>query len=177
LHEPEETGTSFAENAILKATLAAKAADRVALADDSGLCVTALNNRPGIYSARYALSPEALAQGGGPPTYAKASGDKSKNFAFAMKRLHDELGGALDRSAHFICVLALAWPDGHAEIFEGRVDGHLVWPPRGDSGHGYDPIFVPTGHDRTFGEMDGDEKNAISHRAIAVHKLITRLRN
>jgi XTP/dITP diphosphohydrolase len=117
--------------------------------------VTALNNQPGIYSARYA----------GP----------TKDFPAAMKRLHDELEGALDRSAHFICVLALAWPDGHHEILEGRVDGHLVWPPRGDNGHGYDPFFVPQGHTRTFGEMDADEKNAISHRAIAVRKLIKRL--
>jgi XTP/dITP diphosphohydrolase len=157
LPEPEETGTTFAENAVLKATIAAKMADRVALADDSGLCVTALNNNPGIYSARW----------GGP----------EKDFNFAMKRIHDELGGALDRSAHFICVLALVWPDGYSETLEGRIEGHLVWPPRGDKGHGYDPIFVPMGHDRTFGEMDADEKNAISHRAIAVHKLIARLRS
>lgn len=156
LPEPEETGTTFAENAILKAIAAAKASNYVALADDSGLCVTALNNQPGIYSARYA----------GP----------DKNFAHAMQRLHDELGGALDRSAHFICVLALAWPDGHTETLEGRVDGHIVWPPRGDKGHGYDPIFMPQGHTKTFGEMDADEKNAISHRAIAVRRLVERLK-
>lgn len=156
LPEPEETGTTFAENAVLKANLAAKLSNTVTLADDSGLCVTALNNQPGIYSARW----------GGP----------EKNFAMAMQRVHDELGGALDRSAHFICVLALAWPDGHHEILEGCIDGHIVWPPRGDKGHGYDPFFVPSGHDRTFAEMDTDEKNAISHRGIAVHKLIARLR-
>jgi XTP/dITP diphosphohydrolase len=157
LPEPEETGATFIENAVLKATIAAKLSDSVTLADDSGLCVTALNNQPGIYSARW----------GGP----------EKNFTLAMQRVHNELGDALDRSAHFICVLALAWPDGHHEILEGRVDGHIVWPPRGDKGHGYDPVFVPQGHDRTFGEMDAAEKNAISHRAIAVHKLIARLRN
>ncbi len=156
LPEPEETGTTFAENAILKAMQAAKLADDVALADDSGLCVTALNNQPGIYSARW----------GGP----------TKDFAAAMKRVHVEMGDTADRSAHFICVLALAWPDGHHEILEGRIDGHIIWPPRGDKGHGYDPFFVPQGHDRTFGEMDGDEKNAISHRGVAVHKLIARLR-
>lgn len=156
LEEPEETGTTFAENAILKATLAAKASGEVAVADDSGLCVTALNNQPGLYSARWA----------GP----------TKDFNFAMQRVHDELDGALDRSAYFICVLALAWPDGYVETLEGRINGHIVWPPRGDKGHGYDPIFAPTGHDLTFGEMDEHEKNALSHRGIAVHKLVARLR-
>ncbi len=156
LPEPEETGNTFADNAILKARAAAKLSGSPALADDSGLCVTALNNQPGIYSARW----------GGP----------AKDFQMAMKRVHDELDGALDRSAHFICVLALAWPNGDAETFEGRVDGHIVWPPRGDKGHGYDPVFVPLGHDRTFGEMEPGEKHAISHRGIAVRRLIARLR-
>lgn len=156
LPEPEEIGATFADNAILKARAAAKLAGSPALADDSGLCVTALNNQPGIFSARWA----------GP----------TKDFPAAMKRVHDELDGALDRAAHFICILALAWPNGDMETFEGRVDGYIVWPPRGDNGHGYDPIFAPRGHDRTFGEMEAAEKHAISHRSIAVHKLIPRLR-
>jgi XTP/dITP diphosphohydrolase len=155
LPEPEETGTTFAENAILKAQAAAKASGSIALADDSGLCVNALGGAPGIYSARW----------GGP----------NKDFVAAMKRVHDELGDSTDRSAHFICVLALAGPDGELELFEGRLDGHIIWPPRGDRGHGYDPFFVPTGHDRTCAEMEGVEKHAISHRGIAVRKLLTRL--
>lgn len=156
LPEPEETGLSFEENALLKAKSTAQLSNRVALADDSGLCVTALNNEPGIYSARWA----------GP----------QKDFPMAMKLIHDKMEGAIDKSAHFICMLALVWPDGHSELFEGRVDGHLTWPPRGDKGHGYDPFFIPNGHERTFAEMDPDEKNAISHRAIAVHKLVSRLK-
>jgi XTP/dITP diphosphohydrolase len=155
LLEPIENGATFAENALLKARSAASLAHCVALADDSGLCVTSLNNQPGIYSARW--------------------GGDTKNFNHAMHRVHDEIANALDRSAFFICVLALCWPDGHHELIEGRIDGHIAWPPRGDQGHGYDPIFVPTGHNRTFAEMDMDEKNAISHRGIAVHKLIHRL--
>lgn len=155
LPEPIETGATFAQNALLKARSAATMAHCVALADDSGLCVTALNNQPGIYSARW--------------------GGVEKDFTKAMQRVHEEIGNALDRSAHFICVLALCWPDGHHELIEGRIDGHIAWPPRGDQGHGYDPIFVPTGHNRTFAEMDMDEKNAISHRGIAVHRLVQRL--
>ncbi len=150
LTEPEETGTTFAANAALKAEAAAAASGLPALADDSGLAVTALDGQPGIHSARW----------GGP----------SRDFAAAMRRVEDALAGKTDRSAHFVCVLALAWPDGGTELFEGRVDGQLVWPPRGDRGFGYDPMFLPDGGAQTFGEMDPDAKHAISHRADAFRK-------
>jgi XTP/dITP diphosphohydrolase len=152
LPEPEETGATFAENAILKARAAAKASGSFALADDSGLCVTALGGAPGIYSARW----------GGP----------ARDFDIAMKRVNDELGDAKDRSAYFICMLALAWPDQHVETVEGRVDGEIVWPPRGDGGMGYDPIFKPAGHHHTFAEMPAEEKDALSHRGKAARELI-----
>ncbi|MCC7305382.1 MAG: RdgB/HAM1 family non-canonical purine NTP pyrophosphatase [Alphaproteobacteria bacterium] len=147
LAEPEETGSTFIENAVLKAKAAALASGKVALADDSGVAVTALGGEPGIYSARWA----------GP----------GKDFYAAMKQIHEKLGDAKDRSAAFICVLALAWPDGHTEVFEGRLEGEMIWPPRGDKGFGYDPMFVPGGHERTFGEMEAAEKHEISHRAKA----------
>ncbi|MGQ9364777.1 RdgB/HAM1 family non-canonical purine NTP pyrophosphatase [Azospirillum sp. ST 5-10] len=153
LPEPEETGDSFVANAVLKARAAA-AAGHVALADDSGLAVHALGGAPGIYSARWA----------GP----------AKDFRAAMERVEGELAGTADRSAHFVCALALAWPDGHVETVEGRVDGALVWPPRGDRGFGYDPVFKPTGLDITFGEMDPAEKHRISHRADAFRQLVER---
>ena len=152
LDEPEETGRSFVENAELKARAAATTAKLPALADDSGLSVSALNGAPGIYSARWA----------GP----------SKDFAMAMERVERELANQGDRSAKFVCALSLCWPDGHCETFQGQVTGNLVRPPRGDRGFGYDPIFVPTGGVRTFGEMDPDEKHAISHRADAFRQLI-----
>lgn len=152
LPEPEETGTTFAENALLKAHAAAQASGTPALADDSGLCVAGLGNKPGIYSARW----------GGP----------HKDFSIAMARIHHELGASSDRSAHFVCVLALAWPGGHIETVEGRVDGYITWPPRGDKGHGYDPFFVPVGHTHTFAEMASEEKHAVSHRGIALRKII-----
>jgi XTP/dITP diphosphohydrolase len=154
LPEPEETGATFRENAELKALAAAKAAGKPALADDSGLCVDALNGAPGIYSARWA----------GP----------QKDFDFAMEKLRLGLieEGTLDTRAHFICGLALAWPDGHVEYFEGRVDGELVWPPRGEKGFGYDPMFVPQGHSETFGEMEPERKHAMSHRADAFRQLV-----
>ena len=154
LPEPEETGHTFAENALLKARAAAKATQCMTLADDSGLCVNALQGGPGLYSARWAET------------------GQGRNFQHAMERVHRELGDSTDRSAFFITVLALAWPDGHAETIEGRVDVHIVWPPRGDQGHGYDPIFEPLGHNRTFAEMDESEKHALSHRGVAVRKLI-----
>ncbi len=147
-----ETGAGFAENAAIKARAAAAAAGLPALADDSGLVVPALGGAPGIRSARWA----------GP----------DRDFAAAMARIQRELGGRPDRRAHFVCALALAWPDGHAEAVDGRVDGRLIWPPRGDRGFGYDPMFVPDGHDRTFGEMAATEKHAISHRADAWRKLV-----
>jgi XTP/dITP diphosphohydrolase len=156
LPEPEETGSTFAENATLKAQAAALAAGLPALADDSGLEVEALGGAPGIYAARWA----------GP----------AKDFSVAMRRVADELRArdAWDTSpgprASFIAVLCLAWPDGDSAIFEGKVDGHLVWPPRGSRGFGYDPMFVPEGHTLTFGEMEPDAKHAISHRARAFQR-------
>ena len=154
LPEPEETEKTFIGNALLKAHAAAKAANIPALADDSGLAVTALGGDPGIYSARWA----------GP----------SKDFAFAMQKVEDGLTGKSDRSGQFICALALAWPDGHAETVEGTVSGELVWPPRGSHGFGYDPMFRPEGYDITFGEMDPERKHEISHRADAFRQLVAR---
>jgi XTP/dITP diphosphohydrolase len=151
LPEPEETGDSFEANAVLKATAAASASGLPALADDSGLVVPALGGAPGIYSARWA-SP-------------------AKDFRPAMARVQRELRDR-DRSAFFVAVLALAWPDGGIEWFRGEVAGHLVWPPRGERGFGYDPMFVPEGGGaQTFGEMDPAEKHQISHRARAFAKL------
>jgi len=152
LPEPEETGLTFAANAKLKAHAAALATKLPALADDSGLCVNALDGSPGIYSARW----------GGP----------QKDFDVAMERVNAEMGDAADRRAQFVCALALTWPDGHSEIFEGTVDGTLVWPPRGDRGFGYDPMFLGEGDTGTYGEIEPMEKHAKSHRAVAFRKLI-----
>jgi XTP/dITP diphosphohydrolase len=154
LPEPEETGTTFVMNAELKARAAADLSGLPALADDSGLCVEALGGDPGIFSARWA--------------------GESKDFAEAMRRVHAKVDAIEDasRDAHFVCALALAWPDGHVEWFEGRVDGVLVWPPRGDKGFGYDAMFLPNGADQTFGEMDEGEKHAISHRADAFRQMV-----
>ncbi|MEW5728315.1 MAG: RdgB/HAM1 family non-canonical purine NTP pyrophosphatase [Pseudomonadota bacterium] len=152
LDEPEETGSTFVANAELKARAAAIASGLPALADDSGLAVDALGGDPGIYSARWA----------GP----------SKDFGAAMALVHDKMGASADRRARFVCALALAWPDGHCETFEGVVEGEIVWPPRGTRGFGYDPFFQPLGHAETFGEMDPAAKHAISHRADAFRKLV-----
>ncbi len=152
LPEPEETGETFAENALIKARAAAEGSGRPALSDDSGLCVAALGGAPGVRSARWA-GPE-------------------KDFALAMARVEEALGDAGDRSAHFVCALALVWPEGREEVFEGRVDGQLAFPPRGRRGFGYDPIFLPRGYDITFGEMEPGAKHAISHRARAFAKLV-----
>ena len=152
LAEPEETGTTFTANAELKALAAAHAAGLPALADDSGLAVMALDGRPGIHSARWA-------------------GPKS-DFSAAMERIESALGPGTDRRAQFVSALTLAWPDGHLETHEGRIRGTLVWPPRGDNGFGYDPMFRPDGHQITFGEMAPDDKHTISHRADAFRKLI-----
>lgn len=152
LPEPEETGSTFIANAELKARAAAKAANLPALADDSGLEVAALGGRPGIHSARWA----------GP----------GKDFAAAMKKIENEIAGNPDRRANFACALVLCWPDGHCETFLGRVDGRLVWPPRGEKGFGYDPMFVADGMTRTFAEIEPDAKHAISHRADAFRKLV-----
>ncbi len=161
LPEPEETGATFAENALIKARAAARASGLPALADDSGLCVDALDGAPGIHSARW----------GGP----------EKDFDMAMRLIEEKLqaAGAVtpeQRKAHFTCALALAWPDGEARVFEGEVHGHLVWPPRGEKGFGYDPVFVPEGHEMTFAEMEPDQKHAMSHRARAFEKLVAWLR-
>jgi XTP/dITP diphosphohydrolase len=152
LPEPAETGHMFAENAALKAHAAARASGLPALADDSGLCVHALDGAPGLFSADWA----------GP----------GKDFAPAMARVERELKrrGATDLGAHFVSALVLAWPDGHDELFEGRVFGALVFPPRGTRGFGYDPIFLPDGETRTFGEMSADEKHGFAHAAGLSHR-------
>jgi len=173
LPEPDEIGATFIDNADLKARAAADLSGLPALADDSGLCVEALGDRPGIFSARWALADMRVSPEAGP---GEVTGDR--DFNRAMRRVQDELealGPDASRNAHFVCALALCWPDGHSEWFEGRVDGTLVWPPRGDNGFGYDPIFVPSGHDITFAEMDPAEKHRISHRADAFRKLVAAL--
>lgn len=155
LPEPDETGVTFVANAELKALQAADLSGLPALADDSGLCVEALNGDPGIFSARWA--------------------GETKDFRIAMQRVEDRLAALppeTGRDAHFVCALALAWPDGHVEWFEGRADGVLTWPPRGDRGFGYDPVFVPNGHDVTYGEMEPEAKHAMSHRADAFRQLV-----
>jgi len=152
LPEPEETGLTFRANAELKALAAATASQLPALADDSGVAVTALNGAPGIYTARWA----------GP----------SKDFMFAMTRTNREIGDNPDRTASFVSALTLAWPDGHMETFQDEVRGILVWPPRGTLGFGYDPMFVPEGYTETFGEMDQGIKHEISHRARAFRQLV-----
>jgi len=156
--EPEETGTSFFANAELKARFSSDLTGLPALADDSGLCVEALGGDPGIFSARWA----ELADG-------------SRDFDEGMRRVHARLldqGEDAGRDAHFVCALSIAWPDGHVETFEGRVDGLLIWPPRGKNGFGYDAMFQPLGHDISFGEMDPAAKHAMSHRANAFAKLV-----
>jgi XTP/dITP diphosphohydrolase len=154
LPEPEETGDTFIANAELKARAATQGSGLLALADDSGVVVSGLGGQPGLHSARWAEGP------GG------------RDFRRAMERVQRELGDNPDRRAHFISVLSLAWPDGRVRSFEGRVHGTLVWPPRGDRGFGYDPMFQPLGHAETFGEMDPTAKHAISHRAEAFRKLV-----
>ena len=163
LREPDETGMTFGDNARIKAEAAAKATGLPAFADDSGIVVDTLDGAPGIYSARWAGA--------------------NKDFAHAMATIDEKLrerGAAApaDRRAHFVSALCVAWPDGHVEEFEARVDGTLVWPPRGDQGFGYDPMFLPDGHGRTFGEMPSEEKHGLpprgkglSHRARAFLKL------
>jgi XTP/dITP diphosphohydrolase len=152
LPEPEESGASFEANAILKAEAAALASGLPALADDSGLVVPALGGEPGIYSARWA----------GP----------GRDFSVAMAEVERRLAGKTDRRAHFVAVLALAWPDAHVEVFRGEVQGTLIWPPRGGKGFGYDPMFLPEGESLTFGEMEPEQKHRMSHRARAFAKLV-----
>lgn len=153
LPEPEETEDSFAGNARIKAHAAARATGLPALADDSGIEIEALGGAPGVHTADWAKTPTG------------------RDFAMAMTRTWEkleEIGAPEPRRAAFVCTLCLAWPDGHDEIFAGRMPGRIVWPMRGTQGHGYDPIFQPDGHELTFGEMDRWEKNRISHRARAV---------
>jgi XTP/dITP diphosphohydrolase len=152
LKEPPEYGTTFIENAKMKAVTAMQTCGYPCLADDSGLSVNALGGEPGVYSADWAGHP--------------------RDFKMAMQMVHDKMGDAADKGAHFTSVLALAYPDGRVETFEGRVDGALCWPPRGLEGFGYDPMFVPVGHTKTFGEMTLEEKQDLSHRAIATQKFI-----
>lgn len=151
LPEPEETGATFRENAVLKARAACEATGLPAIADDSGLEVPALNGQPGIYTARWA-GPE-------------------RDFFIAMQRVHEELGDSPDRRGFFCCNLSVAWPDGETASFEGRVEGDLVWPIRGTRGFGFDPMFQPKGFEVTFGEMDPEKKEAMSHRARAFAQL------
>ena len=162
LPEPEEIGNSFADNADLKAREAADLSGLPALADDSGLCVDALHGRPGIFSARWAEDE-----------------DGKRDWTRAMEKVWREVEATdpdAPPAAHFACSLAIAWPnDGQAETFDGRVDGILVWPPRGDQGFGYDPMFVPVGHEQTFGEFNPALKHSISHRADAFRKLLQAL--
>jgi XTP/dITP diphosphohydrolase len=152
LAEPEENAPDFAGNARIKAMAAAAASGLPALSDDSGFCVAALGGAPGVYSARWA----------GP----------AKDFAAAMATVRERSGDSSDRRAWFIAALCLAWPDGYTETFLGRVDGTVVWPPRGDNGFGYDPMFVPIGGQQSFGEMDPDSKHAVSHRARAFAQVL-----
>lgn len=157
LPEPEETETTFVGNARIKAHAAAKATGLPALADDSGIEIDGLGGSPGVYTADWAETPHG------------------RDFVMAMTRSWNELeavNAPVPRTARFCCTLVLAWPDGHDEVFAGVMDGQIVWPMRGEQGHGYDPIFQPEGYDVTFGEMDRWEKNKISHRANAFEKLI-----
>jgi XTP/dITP diphosphohydrolase len=163
LPEPEETGTSFFANAELKAMQAADLSGLPALADDSGLCVDALGGEPGVYTANWAETPEG-----------------TRDWDLAMRKVNDAVaakGPDAGRDAHFVCVLALAWPDGHLEWFEGRAEGTLAWPPRGKVGFGFDPMFVPIGETRTYAELEPEQKHRISHRADAFRKLVAALGN
>jgi XTP/dITP diphosphohydrolase len=162
LPEPAETGATFVENALIKARAAAESAGLPALADDSGLSVTALGGRPGVYTADWAERQWF-------------EGEPGRDWYMAMGKVEGllcEQGADVDRSARFSCVLALAWPDGDSAVYEGRVDGSLIWPPRGTMGFGYDPVFVPSGRSKTFAELDPEEKHRISHRADAFAKLV-----
>jgi XTP/dITP diphosphohydrolase len=159
---PEETGTTFIENALIKAEAAAKASGLPALADDSGLCVEALGGRPGVYTADWAER----------HWY---EGTEGRDWYMAMGKVEGLLcshGPDVGRAAHFACVLAIAWPDGIYAVYEGRCDGKMVWPPRGRMGFGYDPVFVPNGYTQTFAEITPAQKHQISHRAHAFSKLI-----
>jgi len=162
LPEPAETGTSFAENALIKALAAAHASSLPALADDSGLCVSALGGRPGVYTADWAERQWF-------------EGPAGRDWYLAMGKVEGllaELGPDVNRSCHFACVLAIAWPDGTSVVYKGRAEGSICWPPRGTLGFGYDPVFVPRGGVLSFAELDPAEKHRISHRADAFAKLV-----
>ncbi len=162
LPEPAETGTTFAENALIKARASAEASGMAALADDSGLSVAALDGRPGVYTADWAERQWF-------------EGEAGRDWYMAMGKVEGLLAGkgsGAPRDAWFSCVLALAWPDGESAVYEGRIDGSLTWPPRGTLGFGYDPVFIPQGRDKTFAELDPAEKHAMSHRADAFRKLV-----
>lgn len=154
LSEPEEPGPTFSANAQIKALRVTRQIGLPSIGDDSGLVVRALNNMPGLHSARWA----------GP----------NKDFFTAMTRVNEALGSTVDRSASFVCAIALAWPDGHIELAEGNIHGFLVWPPRGDKGFGYDPMFRPIGYTQTFGEMIPTVKITLSHRTDAFRRLTSR---
>ena len=162
LPEPPETGTTFVQNALIKARAAAEASGLPALADDSGLSVDALDGRPGVYTADWAERQHF-------------EGDPGRDWYMAMGKVEGMLqqkGADVDRSCAFHCVLALAWPDGEQAVYEGTAPGTLIWPPRGEMGFGYDPVFVPKGREQTFAEIAPEEKHAISHRADAFAKLV-----
>jgi XTP/dITP diphosphohydrolase len=157
LPEPEETGTTFVANAELKALVAADLSGLPALADDSGLCVDALLGEPGVYTANWAETPAG------------------RDWLLAMRRVEDALaakGPDASRDAHFVCTLALAWPDGHVQWFEGKAEGRLTWPPRGQAGFGFDPVFVPFGREQSFAELAPEDKAALSHRTDAFRQLV-----
>lgn len=154
LASPAETGATFIENALLKARYVAKATDKIALADDSGFCIGALDGAPGIYSADW------------------AEVDGRRDFTMAIEKIYTAMGAHPNKEAHFVSALALCWPDGHCETAEGFIRGQIVKPPRGTQGHGYDPVFMPDGYDIVYAEMDMAEKNNISHRADAFRKMM-----
>ena len=155
LLEPVEDGQTFVANALIKARAACAGAGLPSLADDSGLCVKALGGNPGLYSARWC----------GP----------DRDPMVGMQRVHRELGESKDRSAYFISVIAVAWPDGHEDVFEGRCDGTIIWPPVGGNGHGFDPFFLPDGESETFGQMLAEKKATLSHRARALEAFVSKL--
>lgn len=154
LASPAETGATFIENALLKARYVAKATDKIALADDSGFCVGALDGAPGVYSADW------------------AEVDGRRDFIMAIEKIYAAMGAHPNKEAHFVSALALCWPDGHCETAEGFARGQIIKPPRGSQGHGYDPVFMPDGYDIVYAEMDMAEKNNISHRADAFRKMM-----
>ncbi len=158
LSEAVEDGETFAENALIKARAAALESGKIAIADDSGLCVEALGNAPGIYSARWAQNEAG-----------------ERDFAYGMEKIHHQLAAHSNKKAFFISVLAVVWPDGSEQLFEGRIDGQITWPPQGHNGFGYDPIFTPCGHKQSFAQMPKAQKQALSHRAMAFQKLIKAL--